>query len=176
MNQHYSTLISASPDTFRASMRRSFQHRFEMDEKAATNVEIGVYNYAIREANKERIVKKWENKNFTHLYMDRMRSLWMNLQQTDNSLLERWQRGEINPEQMSSLTHQEMNGARWQSMIEQKMKRDAHSTEMRASTDMFTCKKCKSKKCSYYELQTRSADEPSTIFISCLDCGKNWKQ
>ena len=46
---------------------------------------------------------------------------------------------------------------------------------MQASTDMFTCRKCKSKKCSYYELQTRSADEPSTIFVTCLECGKNWK-
>ena len=39
----------------------------------------------------------------------------------------------------------------------------------------FTCSKCKSKKCTYYEMQTRSADEPATIFITCLDCGKNWR-
>ena len=63
-------------------------------------------------------------------------------------------------------------------MIEQKMRRDAvkFSTNVEAMTDMFVCKKCKSRKCTYYELQTRSADEPSTIFISCLDCGKHWKQ
>lgn len=28
----------------------------------------------------------------------------------------------------------------------------------------------------YYELQTRSADEPMTCFITCLDCGFKWKQ
>ena len=57
------------------------------------------------------------------------------------------------------------------------MKRDVSkfNTNTQASTDMFTCRKCKSKRCTYYELQTRSADEPATIFVTCLDCGKNWK-
>ena len=207
----YTTLICADPTKFRQHMRQSFADRFQMSLKSATNLEIGIYNYAIRESNKERIVKKWENKMYAHLYMDRMRSLWMNLlhhytlktptsggvlsdngnsihalekcedlknstSDNDTSLLTMWKTGEITPEQMSAMTHQEMNPARWRPMIEKQMKRDASSDETRASTDMFTCKKCKSKKCSYYELQTRSADEPSTIFITCLDCGKNWKQ
>lgn len=36
---------------------------------------------------------------------------------------------------------------------------------------VFTCRKCKSKKTVYREVQTRSADEPMTIFITCEDCG-----
>ena len=44
-----------------------------------------------------------------------------------------------------------------------------------AMTDQFKCGRCKQRKCTYYELQTRSADEPATIFVTCLDCGKNWK-
>ena len=57
------------------------------------------------------------------------------------------------------------------------MKRDSHrfDKKVQASTDMFKCRKCKSKNCTFYELQTRSADEPATIFVTCLDCGKNWR-
>ena len=75
------------------------------------------------------------------------------------------------------MTHQEMDPSRWQLLIEKKMKRDSSKFDkkVQASTDMFTCRKCKSKKCTYYELQTRSADEPATIFVTCLDCGKNWR-
>ena len=40
---------------------------------------------------------------------------------------------------------------------------------------VFTCRRCKSKKTTYTELQTRSADEPMTIFITCLDCSHRMK-
>lgn len=75
------------------------------------------------------------------------------------------------------LTHYEMDPERWGELIDKKVKREASKfhTNIQASTDMFTCRKCKSKKCTYYELQTRSADEPATIFVTCLDCGKNWR-
>jgi DNA-directed RNA polymerase subunit M/transcription elongation factor TFIIS len=35
----------------------------------------------------------------------------------------------------------------------------------------FECKKCKKRKCSITEKQVRSADEPATQFITCLECG-----
>ncbi len=35
----------------------------------------------------------------------------------------------------------------------------------------FECKKCKKNKCSITEKQVRSADEPATQFITCLECG-----
>ena len=40
----------------------------------------------------------------------------------------------------------------------------------------FKCKKCGSKKTSYYQQQTRGADEPMTNFIECLDCMYTWKE
>ena len=43
------------------------------------------------------------------------------------------------------------------------------------STDMFKCEKCGKRNCSYTQAQTRSADEPMTTFISCLECGHHWK-
>lgn len=32
----------------------------------------------------------------------------------------------------------------------------------------FTCRKCKGTKTTHYALQTRSADEPMTVFVTCL--------
>ena len=43
-------------------------------------------------------------------------------------------------------------------------------------TDAFKCKRCGSRSCSYYEVQTRSADEPMTQFVNCLECNNRWKQ
>ena len=57
---------------------------------------------------------------------------------------------------------------------------DLRMEEIKAEEDdyegILQCRKCKSKKTSYYQLQTRSADEPMTIFITCLNCGKHWRQ
>jgi len=43
------------------------------------------------------------------------------------------------------------------------------------TSGMFTCGKCKSTKTHYFQKQTRSADEPMTTFVTCLDCHKRWK-
>lgn len=39
----------------------------------------------------------------------------------------------------------------------------------------FTCGKCGGNKCHYYQLQTRSSDEPMTTFVTCITCGNRWK-
>ena len=107
--------------------------------------------------------------------MDRLRSIYLNLK--NDNLLQQIMNNEVTPQQLAFMTHQEMNPDRWKILIENKIKRDdsKFNTNLEASTDMFTCKRCKSKRCTYYELQTRSADEPATIFVTCLDCGKNMK-
>lgn len=39
----------------------------------------------------------------------------------------------------------------------------------------FTCRKCKGTKTSHYSMQTRSSDEPMTVFVKCLGCGTRWR-
>jgi transcription elongation factor S-II len=168
------------PQQFREKVRSKLIERFghdSMNPQIFANIEIGVYNYAIKEATNLKVIKKWDVPAFSTIYMNRLRTVYLNLKNTPD-LITMLRSEELNPRNIAFMTHQEFNPSRWKEMIEQKMKRDAnkYSTNIEAMTEMFTCKKCKSKRCTYYELQTRSADEPSTIFISCLDCGKHWKQ
>jgi transcription elongation factor S-II len=44
-----------------------------------------------------------------------------------------------------------------------------------ATSDMFQCGKCKKRECTFYQKQTRSADEPMTVFITCKACGHEWR-
>merc|ERR1712166_1697570 len=37
--------------------------------------------------------------------------------------------------------------------------------------NMYQCLDCESKNCTSFQMQTRGAGEPMTVFCSCLDCG-----
>jgi len=40
----------------------------------------------------------------------------------------------------------------------------------------FTCGRCKGNKTIYQAKQTRSSDEPMTMFVRCMTCGNRWKE
>ena len=54
--------------------------------------------------------------------------------------------------------------------FEARSKRTSDSLRLEPNTEMFTCGRCRSKRCFFYEVQTRSADEPMTVFVTCCDC------
>lgn len=163
-----------NPEEFRQNVINKLGDIIQNNEIAG-ELEKGVYEFAEKEANTLKLVIKWDNPHFTQLYTDRLRSIYINLK--NEELLDHLKSCEITGQTLANMTHQEMNPQHWKELIDKKRKRDEnkYTNNAQASTDMFTCRKCKSKRCTYYELQTRSADEPATIFITCLDCGKNWK-
>jgi len=144
-------------------------------ETVAANMEKGVFNYTIRECNFRKQVKKWENPCFVQIYIDRLRMMHNNIK--SSVVVDGLCSGEILPQGVAFMTHQEFQPEKWNPLIEKKTKRDASKCNKKvgASTAMFTCSRCKSKNCTYYEMQTRSADEPATIFITCLNCDKHWR-
>jgi transcription elongation factor S-II len=96
----------------------------------------------------------------------------------NKSLIERWKQGEFTLDSVGNLTYYELHPMNWKELKDQQVRRDKRILEgnLAMATDRFRCSQCKKKLCSYYELQTRSADEPMTIFVSCLNCGHKWKQ
>ena len=38
------------------------------------------------------------------------------------------------------------------------------------ATDMYVCRHCKGNRFSFTHMQTRSADEPTDLFVTCIEC------
>jgi transcription elongation factor S-II len=172
------TRIIENPDTFRIKIRQRLATFFKDSpnaEKHATNLEKGVHNWSLKEANFRKVVKKWDNPFFVQLYLDHLRSVYNNLK--NEKIVQNVLSGEIRPHEIAFMTHQELMPEKWEELIKAKSIRDKNKFEQKAEamTDSFTCRKCKSKECTYTQAQTRSADEGITTFVSCTNCGNRWK-
>ena len=165
------------PESFRKNVAKNILEKIVEDEIIAKNVEIGVFNYIIKEATTKFIVKKWDNRFFLQLYKNRLRSVYLNLK-NNPTFLEKIKNGDIDPSLLSVMTHQDFCPERWEKLIELKKKKDEHKVakNIQATTNLYVCGKCKSRNCSHTEVQIRSSDESMTIFITCIDCGNVFKQ
>ena len=163
-----------NPEQFRLNIRSKLNIVLE-NEKHSSNLEKGIFNYTLKEAANRKVVKKWDNQYFVQIYLDRLRSIYINLKNPE--ILEQIKSETIKAHTVAFMTHQEMCPDKWKELIEEKIIKDKNKYEINveASTDTFTCRKCKSNKCTYYLQQTRSADEATTIFVQCLTCGQRWK-
>ena len=162
-----------NPDLFRSNIKQKLNDILK-DEKNSNNMEKGIFNYSLKEADRHKIVKKWDNKHFVQIYVDRLRSIVLNLK---GELIQHINDGTIKPHIIAFMTHQELAPEKWAKLIETKSKRDLNKfeTNISAATDTFTCRKCKGNQCTYYQMQTRSADEPMTTFVTCLLCSTRFK-
>ena len=123
-----------------------------------------------------KIIKLWDNPYFVEIYLNRIKSIYYNIG-NNQTLISQIQSGNIKSKNVAFMTHQELNPNKWDELITKKIERDrlTYDTQIEAATDTFKCRKCKSNKCTYYQMQTRSADEPMTTFVSCIECGNRWK-
>jgi len=63
----------------------------------------------------------------------------------------------------------------WDRLNEDKINKMCGITGDLLKASLFTCGRCKSIKTTSTQKQTRSADEPMTVFVLCLDCNNRWK-
>jgi len=157
------------------------KHVPELSPDQSKDLEIGIYNWTIEYANKYNIFPGWKSEVFVKIYDNKLISILTNLDQTSHlknvALLKRLKDNEFKPHDIAFMEPYEMYPERWMSILNKKLKKEQSllDSNMEAKTDMFKCGKCKQRKCSYYEMQVRSADESSTIFVTCLNCKNKWR-
>lgn len=147
-------------------------------------LEQGIYNATVQTCKSRHIWTCYENPEFGQIYMIICRKTITNLDPTsyvgNAGLYDRLKSGSYTSSDIPSLGAYEMYPEKWRHLIDIQLKRDKHLLEggadLEYATDMFKCSRCGKRKCTYYEMQTRSADEAMTVFIKCLVCKKEWKQ
>lgn len=87
--------------------------------------------------------------------------------------------GEIQPSQFVKMTTEELKSPERVAQDAALQKENLHDAmvaqEEKSISSSLQCGKCKEKKVSYTQAQTRSADEPMTTFCTCTVCGHKWK-
>ena len=136
------------------------------DDIITSNLEKGIFNYSLEHADKLNVVKKWDNSYFVKIYLDRLRTIYINLQ--DDGIKQSMKNKTIKAHTLAFMTHPEMRPDRWDDLIQEKKIRDENKYEpkLEASTDDFKCWKCSywrwSKYSGYY------------YFWQCLCGSKSW--
>jgi transcription elongation factor S-II len=146
------------------------------------NLEMAVYNSCIQNAGKHHVICDWSYPLFQKLYERKMRHICANLHPNcyiqNTKLLERYKAKEFTFEDLMTWRETEIFPERNKELADKQFQREQRLLEGNKAnaTDQFYCGRCHKRQCTYYELQTRSADEPMTIFVQCVNCGKRWTQ
>jgi transcription elongation factor S-II len=168
----------------RTKFLKLLQDSFKKSLKANVILELEqvALAHALIEADKKYIFKNFENPLFEVLYVTASRTLLGNLIPSsyvnNTELYQKIKSGQLQVEHLKTMNVMEYAPNLYAGLREKQLLREQSELEgnKALATDRFFCSRCQKRECTYYELQTRSADEPMTIFITCVNCGKRWKQ
>lgn len=162
----------------REVFRRKAAQFMNLDESniIILNMEKGVFNNAIEFCKEKGYQLKWSENNFTRNYSVNARKILANLSYTTNApvLREKIKDGFIDSYKLAKMSREELNPEVWESLKAKTLNQAIVKQEVQED-GMFKCNKCKSMKTVYYQMQTRSADEPMTTYVTCTNCNLKWK-
>lgn len=167
---------------------------------SARNAERSVYNWAVKATRGRGEDSAWENPSFRWRYKHKALHLVQEMQRDPVAvvglkvsgdavkldlsyvpqLVYRIKNKEVEARSLALLSPEQLwPDGPMAKMIFQRRRRELELEKARVNDDdytgMFQCGKCKSKKTRYYQMQTRSADEPMTTFVTCVNCSNRWK-
>lgn len=151
----------------------------EEDDTIPRNLEIGTNNWAINKSLKMRQTPAFDNRKHTERYKQKFLELKKCLQFSPDL-----KKKLLNRELKTSMVFDMQPNHMWpggpydkrlQASIEKSMKKEVSIVNEKDYKGLFKCAKCREYKTTYYEMQTRSADEPMTVFVTCHICDITWK-
>jgi len=147
----------------------------------AEHIEVCIFNHTIRKCRKNNVPRYWKDARFRYAYSTKAQSMLFNLQHPKNpGCLSRVLDGSMGAKKLTHGHPAELFPELWDEVFERvanKQLRKQLTVDINSVPDSgeHKCGKCKSRKTTYTQLQTRSSDEPMTTFVVCLNCQTRWK-
>jgi len=143
------------------------------NKKLAPELERAVYENTMRHTSLNEI-KMFKYQIFKHRYNYRLNFIVLNIAEFE----EKFKKKEIQPSDIFNKTPIELFPEKWEESNKRKTEEEKflYETHLVSNSKTTMCYKCKEKNVYVTCKQTRSADEPETIFYLCLTCGNKWKQ
>ncbi len=133
------------------------------DDKFATLLEKKAYNYTIELCNNRGSIPSWNNPHMQIYFtiMSRIQRNW------------RPELVKIKISELILLTEEELDPS-WMASARQDIKERSNIHIEEKIETHYICGNCKCNKTKVRSVQTRSSDEPPTIFVKCVECGHKW--
>lgn len=139
----------------------------------ANRIEAGIAEYTILYVNNN----NYKTDFLAPIYMDICYNIESNFDETSSCyngfIIEKLLSEELNPQELPFLEPHEINPENWSIQLKKRELKEFKKNNI-AATNIYLCSKCKQRRCTSYQLQIRSADEPMTTFVQCLVCFKEW--
>ncbi len=159
------------PEKDRSSCDKKFREYF--DEKISKKIEIGIYNYTKQYCKCNNIDIKMAPGIYNHT-LENILFNFNTCNETITNIINNINEGNFNPLNLAFLKPNELNEEIWDKIITRKVTTEKMLTNL-PTMQWKQCRDCKHNQYSYYQLQTRSVDEPMTTFYICKQCNKTYK-
>ena len=154
-------------ETLRKETKKSLSKIFNND--ISNLIEKGIYNFSEEYSENQGTPFLIEQ-----IYNEKSIELVCHFENSKNkNIVDAIKKKKIDAVKVATLKPQELNPDKYEK-ITKKKELEEYSKNNQASTDIFKCSKCKKRRCSISEKQTRAGDEPATTFVKCLECGHSW--
>ncbi len=136
-----------------------------VDKKYGKQIEQSIYDFSIDYANVHETPYLIDQ-----IYESKADEIINLLKDKEIHLLKAIKQGIIDVSKIGFMKPAELNPDKYNHIINKK-KKEEDKINNQATSTVYTCKKCKKNKCQVTQRQTRSADEPATTFVTCIECG-----
>jgi DNA-directed RNA polymerase subunit M/transcription elongation factor TFIIS len=186
---HREKCLNLITELITTKIPEKFDITFNHENVIASKIEKSINKAMIKELDtvipakgEDKIALSWDNKKVQSCYNRLFLKVYSNMYLNDNSIfvLKSIKDRTLHPSKIVSTEHQfllspteqERQLIRVQKDID---RRGVFPYKPEVVGGLFKCKRCKSTKTSSTQFQTRSADEPMTVFVRCHNCENRWR-